>query len=199
MKTFKVRRSNLILFLVLFIPALLGTVLRILTMIGEGRDVAFRDKWIIGFVIGCGIFIFYCIIWAFQLRVKVDEEGIGINKPPLDWRDANKFSLKWNEIECLEAKFSPLFLEITQYILRPKKGTGKKSIRFTTMIENFQELVEILLQRIPTEDDIKKEIQWQVKRVTRKWPLGPIWTFVLILIFIFVAIHFTFTFLNWPH
>lgn len=197
MKTFKIRRSNIILFLMFLLPVFFGAGYGVLSMIQEGRYGSFQDKITIILVIGCMAFLLYGVVYAFLFRVNIDESIVEIRRPPLSWAEQRKFTLRWDEIEKVVIG---LFLlpEAKPFILKPRRETGKKNIRISPAMNNFPELMKIVLEKVPVENTVRSEIERQIHRFNHKWPLSLPWTIALVTIAIIVVINLIATLLRWP-
>lgn len=169
MRIFRVKPSHRVVFLVGFIAFIVLFVYGAILILTDGP----RDSWgqvqvalLFLFLIGLG----YLTLYGITYKIIVDEKSIFIDKPPLPWLSQEKFRLRWDEVERLEAE-SFLFPEYRPYVLNPKKASGKKPIRITPFMEDFPELMEIILEKVRVDNNVREWINWQLDHLRKKWPL----------------------------
>ncbi|GEM_PF-6013577 len=198
MRIFRFRLSNAIF---LCSVALLWMVLLawiIFEMIRGRSYTRFPDQVQIAFFLFGIVALIYSCIYFLYFKIATDEDKIQMCKPLPPWDSQEQLTLKWGDIESLELEPFILFLESKRYILKPKKDSGKKPIKFTNALENFPELTELILRNVTASSLAKSAIEYDVQHLSRKWPLSIGWTIAFVLIVIVVAIHLTSTVLHWP-
>jgi hypothetical protein len=139
-------------------------------MIREESYISLADQAKIAlFLFGLAMTV-YAWVFLFYFRITVCEEKIRVRKPPFSWHSQEKYTLLWDEIEKIEVG-PVMFPEMTPFALKPRRGSGKKTIWFNAALENFPELMGIIMQRVPVGDNARAWIDYQLNYFSKKWPI----------------------------
>lgn len=161
LKTFKIKSSWKIFASLVFLFWTWALVVILQTMIQEGNYVSLMDQAkIVLFVSGLAMTI-YGLFYFFLFEIRVDEERVQVRSPISFLSRQDRYSLRWDEIERLELE-PFLFVESKRYVLKPKKGSGKRPIKFPSAIEHFSELAELILRKVEAPPMAKGAINYDL-------------------------------------